>query len=77
MNYRMATRTHRAICIDGSHGKLFCYEDSVTISGRGDWPTVLRSLRVLLAEPRLDLLLIPRHHCCPDRLDKAQETLEA
>lgn len=46
-----------SVCADGSHIELFCQEVAATISLLGDWPTALRDLRVLLADPRLDLLL--------------------
>jgi hypothetical protein len=46
-----------SVCADGSHAELFCREAVTTISLLGDWPRALRDLRVLLADPRLDLLL--------------------
>jgi len=45
------------VCADASHAELFSREAMATISLLGDWPTALRELRVLLADPRLDLLL--------------------
>jgi hypothetical protein len=45
------------VCADGSHAELFYREAATTISLRGNWQTALRDLRVLLADPRLDLLL--------------------
>lgn len=45
------------VCADGSHAELFCHDDSATITLLGDWPGALCDLRVLLADPRLDLLL--------------------
>ena len=45
------------VCADGSHAELFCRDAVTTISLRGDWQQALRDLRVLLADPRLDLLL--------------------
>lgn len=46
------------VCVDGSHAELFSHGAAATISLLGDWPTALRDLRVLLADPRLDLLLV-------------------
>ena len=46
-----------SVCADGSHAELFYREVAATISLLGEWPTALRDLRVLLADPRLDLLL--------------------
>jgi len=45
------------VCADGSHAELFSREAAATIALLGDWLTALRDLRVLLADPRLDLLL--------------------
>lgn len=45
------------VCADGSHAELFNREAATTIALLGDWPTALYHLRVLLADPRLDLLL--------------------
>lgn len=45
------------VCADGSHAKLLNREAMATISLLDDWSTALRDLRVLLADPRLDLLL--------------------
>lgn len=47
-----------AICVDGSHAELFSREAAATISLLGDWAAALRDLRVLLADPRLDFLLM-------------------
>ena len=46
-----------SVCADGSHAELFSREAAATISLLGDWPTALRDLRVLLTDPRVDLLL--------------------
>lgn len=45
------------VCMDGSHAELFNREALTTISMLGDWPSTLRHLRLMLADPRLDLLL--------------------
>lgn len=45
------------VCADGSHAELFNGDAATTIALLGDWPRALRDLRVLLADPRLDLLL--------------------
>lgn len=46
-----------SVCADGSHAELFCRDAGTTITLLGDWPTALRDLSVLLADPRLELLL--------------------
>ena len=46
-----------SVCADGSHAELFCREAATTLALLGDWQRALRDLRVLLADPRLDLLL--------------------
>jgi hypothetical protein len=45
------------VCADGSHAELFSRDAATTISLPGDWPRALRDLRLLLSDPRLDLLL--------------------
>ena len=45
------------VCIDGSHAELFSQGARTTIALGGHWQVALRDLRVLLADPRLDLLL--------------------
>ncbi len=45
------------VCADGSHAELFCRTAAATISLRSDWQRALHDLRVLLADPRVDLLL--------------------
>jgi hypothetical protein len=46
-----------SVCADGSHAELFNRDASTTITLLGDWQRALRDLRVLLADPRLALLL--------------------
>lgn len=45
------------ICLDGSAAELFYADSSTTLSIHGDWRGALRDLRLILADPRLDLLL--------------------
>lgn len=45
------------VCVDGSHAELFFRDGLTTLTMWGLWQATLRDLRVLLADPRLDLLL--------------------